>query len=115
MSEPLLLPDSRPRDAKGLVWSKQDGCYMQPIFCVGCHKENGLVTVGMDFVAWLCNDCSPKYGHIDGTFIVPDELHAEHVRSEQLEKHGRLLSPAELKAVVDSDSSPLATLIKQGR
>jgi hypothetical protein len=37
------------------------------------------------------------------------------VQEEQIESRGRLLSSAELLDVVAADSSPLATLIKEGR
>ncbi len=47
--------------------------------------------------------------------LTPDEAHWRYVKQEQLEAHGRELTPAELQKIVDSDTSPLATLLKQGR
>lgn len=113
MSEPLLLEDGRSRDGRGAVFV--DGEWMQPLHCGSCHKQQGLVSASATFAFWLCRDCETKHGHIEGVYAVPDAVFYQQAREEQLEKYGRLLSPKELLDVVDANSSPLATLLNEGR
>ncbi len=69
----------------------------------------------MTFAFWLCDPCAERMGRITCTMAVPDEVFWEMVKQEQVEKHGRVLSNEELQAVADANSSPLATLIQEGR
>lgn len=45
--------------------------------------------------------------------VMPDEVWWSRIQDEQMEKYGRLLEPGDLLDIVEADSSPLATLIKQ--
>lgn len=106
--------------AKGAVW--RDGQYWQRVFCFSCHCPGPLVPEkNMTFAFWLCNDvpkqngCYKKYGHLTTFMVMPDEMFWAEVAAEQLEAHGRYLTNQELLDVVAADSSPLATLIKEGR
>jgi hypothetical protein len=69
----------------------------------------------MTFMFWLCNDCFKKYGELAGTMVVPDQVWWQRIKEESLEAYGRELSHEELQAVADSDTSPLATLIREHR
>lgn len=90
--------------------------WMVPVFCANCGASGGMVPQeNMTFAFYLCDPCHEKHGVIAGTLAVPDEVFFEQVKQEQLDKYGRLLSPAELQHVVDANSSPLATLISKGR
>ena len=109
----LVLPDSRARDAKGLVM--MGGEVWQPIYCANCGTEGGLCPQEhTTFFFWLCNDCFRAMGEITNLYLMPDEVFWQRVKDEQLEKYGRLLSTEELADVVAADVSPLATLVKQG-
>jgi hypothetical protein len=69
----------------------------------------------MTYAFWLCNECFKTYGHLTAMMVLPDEHFWAEVKAEQLEKYGRLLSNEEITEIVAADSSPLATLIKEGR
>jgi len=107
-----ILPDCRTRDARGLVMV--NGAYWQPVFCANCHTEGGLTPEDSTFFFWLCNDCFATMGEVTNLYMMPDEVFWATVQQEQVERFGRLLRPEELTDVVRADSSPLATLIKQG-
>lgn len=114
MSKQDTFPDSRAREAKELKFI--NGSFWQPYFCANCGIEGGWCPEeNMDFMFWLCNYCFETYGEVAGTLVVPDHEFHQKVREEQLEKYGRYLSPQELRAVVESNTSPLATLIREGR
>lgn len=124
MTGELILPDSRLRDRnKGVVRGTVEGfgCInWTPIYCADCGKFYGWVpTDNCDFVCWLCDTpnggCSAKHGAEYGLAFMPNEVFWEKVKWEQLEKHGRLLSPVEVQAIADSGCSPLATLIREGK
>lgn len=109
-----LLPDSRPKQAKGRVFT--NGGTWVPIFCANCGTDGGLVPEeNMNFVFYLCNRCAETHGAIAGTMMMPDEVFWEKLKQEQLAAYGRYLSELELAKVVEADASPLATLIKSGR
>lgn len=117
-----VAPDSRLSKIvtpKATRWDKVWG-WMEPVFCANCGVQGPWVPVdNMDFAFWLCdkkiNGCFEKFGEIAGTMVVPDQVWWEKIKLESLEKHGRELTHEELVAVVASDTSPLATLIKAGR
>lgn len=114
MGSITILPDSRPRERRGLVL--RNGAWWTPVFCANCGADGGLVPEeGMTFAFYLCNPCAETHGEIQGTVMIPDEVFWQKLREEQLEKYGRLLSPEELHAVAQSNTSPLATLIREGR
>lgn len=109
-----LLPDSRARQAKGVV--RGYGMNWVPIFCANCGKDGGMCPEeNMTFICWLCAYCAETYGKIAGTLMMPDEIFWEKVKQEQLAAYGRYLTDLELAAVVEADASPLATLVKQRR
>ena len=106
-----ILPDSRAREARGPVQTPMG--WMVPIFCANCGREGGLVPEeNCNFAFWLCTPCFQTHGELAGTMAIPDHAFFEQVKEEQLEKYGRILSPQELEAIVESDTSPLATLIR---
>lgn len=109
------LPDSRLAviaTVKGAVW--RCGRWWEPIYCANCGTDGGLVTGDITFSFWLCQKCE-QFGHIDGTWAVPDRIFWAKVELEQRERYGRLLTEPEVQTVVEADASPLATLIQQGR
>lgn len=121
MSSPVVLPDSRLRNRiKGVVRGFFRGVGMinwVPIYCANCGKPNGYVPEeNMDFVFWLCDRCSrTSVAQEAGVALVPDEVFWQKVKYEQLEKYGRVLSPAELATVADSTTTPLSKLLRDRR
>lgn len=116
----LILPDSRLRDRmKGVVRGLLKGfgaINWVPIYCANCGKPNGHVAEeNCNFVCWLCTPCSETYGAQFGEGLIPDEVFWSKVRDEQLEKYGRVLTPAEIQTVADSGCSPLSTLLRERR
>jgi hypothetical protein len=108
-----LLPDCRAKVPTGTVF-RPDGAWV-PIYCANCGTEGGLCPAeNMTFFFYLCNACAETHGQIAGTMLMPDEVFFETVRQEQLEKYGRYLTQQELAVVVETDQSPLATLLKSG-
>ena len=126
VEKPDTLPDSRTiatragMTPKNSVW--MNGGFWQHVYCASCGVQGGLVPEeNMTYAFWLCNDvpgqhgCFRKYGYLTALMVMPDEIFWEEVKAEQIEKYGRLLSNEEVTEVVARDSSPLATLIKEGR
>jgi hypothetical protein len=112
-----ILPDSR----LATVFTAKNARpgplgFMVPIYCGSCGVEGGQVPEeNMTFAYWLCKSCFAKYGEVVNTYVMPDEVFWRKLNEEQLEAHGRLLTGPELLDIVAADSSPLATLIKEGR
>lgn len=108
-----ILPDSRARDPKRLLPSRLG--YWVPLACASCGADGGVVPEqNTTFAFWLCTPCSETYGEIAGTLSIPDEVFWQRVRDEQTEAFGRQLTPGELAIVAQEDTSPLATLIREG-
>jgi len=112
-----ILPDSRlktPHTPKGMIHGP--GGTWIPIFCANCGAQGGhCPEENMNFLFYLCNKCAETHGAIAGLMLMPDEVFFEKVKQEQMATYGRYLSEQELRAVVEADASPLATLLKQGR
>jgi hypothetical protein len=107
-----LLPDSRAREAKGVVSVK--GTNFVPIFCANCGGPGGGVPVEhMTFAFFLCDPCCEKWGPIAGVMSVPEEVFWEKVKQEQLDSHGRLLSNAEIVREIDDAESTLSKLVRE--
>lgn len=112
---PNILPDSRLTKPGAGINRGAAGTW-QPIFCAQCGCEGGMVPEeNMTFAFWLCNPCFASHGHITTTYVMPDEVFWARLVDEQREKYGRILTVDELQVIVDANSSPLATLIKEGR
>jgi len=108
-----ILPDSRAKETKGRIFTP--GGAWVPFFCANCGKECGSCPEeNMTFLFYLCPKCFETHGQITATMVVPDKVFFDRIKHEQMDKHGRLLSQAELLQVVQEDASPLATLIKEG-
>lgn len=111
MSAPLLLPSSFARKVKTFF---VEGLPYERVYCASCGKLGPLVmTVTKDFAFYLCDDDAQKYGTPDGMYAVPDDVFAERVKQEQLEKFGRILAPAEMDEVLNDPHSTLAKLAKE--
>lgn len=111
MSAPLLLPSSFARKVKTFLLG---GFPYERVYCANCGKPGPLVmTATKDFAFYLCDDDAQKYGTPDGMYAVPDDVFAERVKQEQLEKFGRILAPAELDEVLNDPHSTLAKLAKE--
>lgn len=108
----LLLPDSRTREIKTIF---RGGVPHERLYCANCHHEGPLVVSDSSyrsFAFYLCNGCADKHGKIDGYYMVPDEVFAEQMKQEQIEKYGRILTPNELDDVLNDPHSTLAKLAK---
>jgi len=112
-----ILPDSRQRyihTPKKMIHTP--GGAWVPFYCANCGRESGSCPVeNMTFMFYLCNKCAETHGAIAGVMLMPDEVFFEKIKQEQMATYGRYLSEQELRAVVEADASPLATLLKQGR
>src|SRR4051812_42666779 len=81
MARPELLPDSRPRDTKGVVYRL--GVAWIPIFCANCGKPGGKVPQDSGHAFYLCDSpCAEQWGQVAGTMAVPDEVFWAHVADE---------------------------------
>jgi predicted RNA-binding Zn-ribbon protein involved in translation (DUF1610 family) len=113
-TSPDLLPDSRAREAKDRLYTPT-GAWI-PFFCANCGKECGRCPEeNMTFLFYLCPKCFETHGPITATMAVPDKIFFDRIAGEQQEAHGRALTHAELVQVVQEDSSPLATLLKEAK
>ncbi len=115
-----ILPDSRSlagRGAKPIKGIPGVG-WMVPVYCANCGCDAGFATESesMTFIFVLCDDCGRTSGIIEASHaLTPDEKKWRHIKQEQLDVHGRELTPKELRDVVASDTSPLAALLTKGR
>ncbi len=111
---PDILPDSRAKTTKGRIFTP-NGAWI-PFFCANCGKHGGSCPEEhMTFMFYQCNACFTRYGVIAGTMAVPDKEFYAKVAQEQQEAYGRALTKPELLKVVEDDSSPLATLLKEAK
>jgi hypothetical protein len=112
-----VLPDSRVRHVatpRGAINVGIDG-WEVPVYCANCGKLCASCPAeNMTFMFYLCTPCFETHGAIAGTMAVPDEVWWQKIHEESLETYGRDLSNDELVAIVAADTSPLATLIKEG-
>lgn len=109
-----ILPDSRPRETKGRIFTR-NGVTWVPFYCANCFKHCGSCPETSTFLFYLCPKCFETHGEIAGTMIVPDQVFYERVAQEQQEAHGRPLTHAEMVQVVQEDCTPLATLLKESK
>jgi hypothetical protein len=111
-----ILPDSRLRTIvtpRGMI--QGPGGMWVPVFCANCGADGGMCPEeNMNFLFYLCNKCFETHGQIAGTMVMPDEVFFEKLKQEQMASYGRYLTQDELRAVVEADASPLATLLKSG-
>lgn len=77
-----ILPDSRPRRARGVIRSPIGN--LRPVFCFMCGKPWGMVPEKhCRFICVLCDDeCVPKYGHLVHFYAEPDHVFWARVREE---------------------------------
>lgn len=72
-----------------------------------------------NYAFYLCderkNNCVEKYGHLAGTYMIPDEVFFEKVQEAQLESYGHILSLEELITELDDKSSTMSLLEKEKR
>lgn len=109
-----ILPDSRAKSGRGAVIGKW-GIYWIPVYCASCGVFYGRVPEeSCTFAFWQCDKCFAKYGLVAGTMVEPETVFWQRVHQEIDEVYGRELTLEELQAIVDADSTPLASLIKQG-
>jgi hypothetical protein len=108
-----ILPDSRAKVTRGQVFTSS-GTWI-PVFCANCGTDGGLCPEESTFMFYLCNDCFDKYGAITGTMTVPDAVFYEKLAQEQQQAFGRPATMSELLQVIENDSTPLATLLKEAK
>ena len=111
-----VLPDSRLKllhTPRGML-NGPGGTWI-PFFCANCGKHCGSCPETSTFLFYLCPKCFETHGAIAGTMTVPDKDFFDRVAQEQQEVHGRSLTHLELVRVVQEDSSPLATLLKEAK
>lgn len=79
--QPEVLPDSRARETKGIVYRL--GVPWIPIFCASCGKPGGMVPEDSGHAFYLCDSpCAEKWGGMAGTMAVPDEVFWARVADE---------------------------------
>lgn len=107
-----LLPDSRLKTPKNVQIHL--GRNWVPIFCASCHKDSGTFVMeeNCTFAFYLCDPCAARFGNIDGTYAVPDEVFFERVKQAQLEEFGRELTVPELIEAVSQEDHILSKLAK---
>jgi hypothetical protein len=107
-----VLPDSRARITRGVVGVR--GTNYIPIYCANCGTPGGGVSAeNCTFAFWLCDPCFEKWGHIAGTYAVPDEVFWEKVKNAQLETYGHILDLNEIAKEAANPESIIAKLIRE--
>lgn len=106
-----ILPDSRPRERKGIVLV--DGVNFTPVYCINCGKPAGMVPCEMiTHVTALCDDgCAGKYGDLASTYQDPDSVFRENL-GEALSPLGRTVTLEELNRMLEQPSPALAALAR---
>ena len=113
---PEILPDSRMKNPTRAVRDRFAGFGLNwiPIYCANCGADGGLVPEeNCDFAFYLCQPCADRWGKIAGTMMVPDEVFFARVKSVQIEKYGRELTPPEVLMELQDESSVLSKLAKE--
>jgi hypothetical protein len=111
-----LLPSSLPAVSRRRVFI--EGLWWVPIYCANCGADGGWVTEDSveqtGFAFYLCDEPKPcaKYGEIAGITKIPDEAFWLKVREAQLEKYGRVLTPAETVEALKDPQHMLSKLAK---
>lgn len=115
-----ILPDTRARRAREVIrrtdsWGNTYNAV--PVYCANCgHSAGDVPEENCTFAFFLCgpeaNDCASRWGNHAHFHVEPDTVFWARVRDEQLDKHSRLLSPAELLAALDDPSNSLTKLLK---
>lgn len=117
MAERLMLPNSLTTTPK-VDWnlSGPHGKWLY-LFCASCGADGGRVLETdvpnrEEFAFYLCDPCAAKYGAIDGSYMVPDEVFFQKVKEAQLERFGRELTVPELLKEMEDPNSLLLRVAK---
>lgn len=114
LSKTTVLPECRARDPKGMIFT-EIGVYI-PFYCANCGKECGSCPEeNMRFMFYLCPKCAESWGEVAGVMALPDEVFWEKLKQEQMAHFGYYPNQQELAKVLEEDSSPLATLLKEAK
>jgi hypothetical protein len=111
-----VLPDSRARSHKGGV--KVNGVEYEPIYCINCGRQYGLVPATLiTHVTALCDTgCAGKYGDLAHFYVDADAkfcANALEAVAELAKKLGRPVTAVELDRMAKEDStSPIAALYR---
>lgn len=113
-----VLPDCRARAGRGAkpVKGIPGVAWEEPVYCANCGRPAGYATQveSLSWVFVLCDDCGRFQSMIAATGVPStQEYRWRQIKQEQLDVYGRELTPEELRTVLDSGMSPLATLLKQ--
>lgn len=106
-----LFPDCRPKAKKGGKYDAANGVWWYPVACASCHQEGAMAPETSTHVFYLCDPCFKKHGHLTGVMMVPDAVYYQKVAEEQMEAHGRYLTPDEMAKVREDNDTPLARLL----
>lgn len=119
MTQTTMLPSSLTRSPKVDPTMSAFGREWLYLYCASCGKDGGRVLKTdvpnkEEFAFYLCDPCGAKYGNIQGTYAVPDEVFFEKVKQAALE---RKLQPQDLTEqtiviLLDDPESWLSKLAK---
>jgi hypothetical protein len=103
-----MLPDSRSRSHRGGV--KVNGVEYEPIYCVNCGKQYGLVPAALiTHVTALCDTgCAGKYGDLAHFYVDADakfRANAIEAVAELVKKLGRPVTADELDRIAKEDAT----------
>lgn len=114
-----LLPNCLTREPQEDRSIQLPGRWLR-LYCASCGVDGGRVRdteMPSNYAFYLCdekqNNCVEKYGHLDGTFMIPDEVFFEKVKQAQLESYGHILSQNELAMELQDESSTMSKLKKE--
>lgn len=113
-----LMPDSRAREAKGVVRGDMGYGSMNwvRVFCANCGTPYGYVPEDFcTFSCWLCTPCSDKWGDQFNTLMSPDVAMWGKIEAAMLEKFGRVLSSQEIAMLAEASNDPLSKLLREGK
>lgn len=115
-----LLPNCLTRTYKVDNNLSRPGAVWLYLYCANCGCDGGRVMetdLPENFAFYLCderqNNCIAKWGHLLGTFAVPDEIFFEKVRQAQIERYGRILTADEVAIELSDESSVMSKLKRE--
>lgn len=119
LSKVDILPDCRAVSGRYVKSFKgiPGVSHVVPCYCANCgvHAGDVLDVESQTFIFVLCDPCGEKYGEEADKMLTPQGAFFAEASQEMHEKFGRDLTEPEIQKVVDSDTSPLSTLITKGR
>lgn len=107
MSTPHILPDSRCREASGVIPTARGNAV--PIYCANCGKFGGYVAEKhCTFDFYLCDPCAAVYGNDAHFYVEPDHVFWARVQEAMAEE--KVTDPVEIAKAIEAGDTVFAKL-----